>query len=308
MSLYPYQSNDVKSFLITDDSIKKKNQLTTCPSENNDINILKCDQNNLSRTCPVLLCNFRKHEKENSKIYERNFSNDADRPLVSMRGGFHRCKQYIDLDSNNPDMHLNLSRKIKKNTLVKNKYIPGKGSGVEYLKNIDIDSELRNLRRYNTKCPLKKYIPDKRCSESQFSNPGLLEKPYCQNFKDYKFNDKTKSYKTKCRKDLQIVDRIIPSNEINIKSLDCNSRINFNYTNCNYQTQPVTENCPEYSSFKQCRNVTDWKTQPLLYGNNRDIPNHNNIIVGPERTNHQCENLWNNVSKRQYISEHQFNN
>lgn len=302
MSLYPNNNKTTRSHC--DNRVKKyKSQMPVCPSENNEINILKCDSNNNSRACPVLYCNYQKHAEENSKIFERNLSQDASRPIKSIRGGYTRCHQYIDLDSNNPDLYLNLKNKIPPGTLIKNKYIPGKGAGIEFLRHIDVDSDLRNLKIKKSNCPSKKFKPNMECQQNTVDNPQLLMKPYCQNYKHFKFNDSTPIYKTKCDQQVEVVNKILPQNEYADVNLPCSSRVNLNYTNCGYDVKRSGNNCLEFQNFQKCQNPTQWKAQPLLFSQHSDVPGHNNLYVGPVRSNHKCENLWNNVSKRQYINE-----
>lgn len=308
MNLYPYNPKNKNSLYRTDcdNRLKKsKSRMPVCPSENNEINILKCDQNNNSKSCPVLLCNYKKYAQENSKIFERNFSPEASIPIKPMRGGYTRCHQYIDLDSTNSDLYLDLNKKILPGKIIKNKYIPGKGSGIEFLKHIDVDSELRNLRIKNTNCPKKKYIPNTECHYNKTdSNIDLLTKPYCQNYKSLAFDDSTQIYKSTCGKKIQKVDKIVSYNQISDIHIPCKSNVNLNYTNCNYKSKVTGPNCSNYqNNFKTCDNVTDWKSQPLLYGQNKDINGYDNLQIGPNRTNHKCENLWNNVSKRKYIND-----
>lgn len=292
MNYYP---NEIEGF---DSSTTKNNMLKNL---NEDLDILKCSKNNLSKTCPVLLCNYEKHNLENSKIFDRNTSKDADLPIKPMRGGFTRCHQYIDLDATNADLHLNLNKQIPTNQNIKNKYIPGKGSGIDFLKNIDIDSELKNLDIDNSKCPSDKFAPDSECINRNFNNPRLLKKPYCQNYKKYKYKNNSKPYKTICGNNLLNVEGLYDNENENYNSLKCNSLVKFNYTDCDYPSNNTPGNCSSYKLVNQCDNVSNWNNHPLLNDPNYSTRS-NNTGVGPHRSNHNCENIWNNITKRQYLN------
>ena len=168
------------------------------------------------------------------------------------------------------------------------------------MKHIDVDSELKNLQYKDTLCPNKKYKPNNICHNT-ITNSDLLSNPYCQNYKKYNFNDKTKKYKTKCQQSPQIINKNDDYSPYSKNNYNCSLPVKLNYTNCHYKTNKNYENCSSIDFLEQCSKVTDWKSQPLLYSNNRDMSNKI-LSVGPNRTNHECENLWNNVSRRKYIN------
>ena len=61
---------------------------------------------------------------------------------------------------------------------------PGKGSGIGFLSNIDIDSDLR-LGYRSTLCP--KINTSDWCDRVIVDNPYLLSNSTCQNYKYYQF-------------------------------------------------------------------------------------------------------------------------
>ena len=76
-----------------------------------------------------------------------------------------------------------------------------------------------------------------------------------------------------------------------------------NYSRCDYDTELKTNstNCLKKKTFKKCNPPMPFK-QPILFQNETDVCNPLIMQVGPERTNHTCENIWDNVTNRKYIS------
>jgi hypothetical protein len=308
MNLYPYNSYKINSRFRIDcnNRLKKKNSnFPVCPAENNQEDILNCCQNNYSKACPVLLCNYQKQAEQNSKILNRFFPDQPQKVTKPIRGGYYVCKKYYDLDSKEDESKIDLHNEINDFQSIQGTYIPGKGSGTDFLRKIDIDSNIKNLNYRMTDCPAQKYTPKSQCLNKKVSGPKLLTNPYCQNYKRYSFNDKTSSYKTFCQNNPQIVDKYNIGTPIyaNSKAPNlCQETLKMNFKNCNYSKSKKQKNCINHRPFGTCQETTEWKSQPILYGFNSDIPCGKSLFVGPERTNHQCENLWNNVTKRKYIS------
>ena len=121
----------------------KMNQVQTpCPAPEQPI--LNCDVN---APCPVYSCNHKE-----DLIYKRNFPDDP-RPIVpDYRGSYKVCGLY----RNKTESSLNndLRNYIEIINHPQGSLYPGKGSGVEYLKNIDIDTHLRRGKNFSL-CPKK---------------------------------------------------------------------------------------------------------------------------------------------------------
>ena len=120
-------------------------------------NILKCTNNNNSRTCPVLLCNYNKHTQQNKDILNRNFPDKNITLIKNIRPGFDICKTHIDLHIHNNDIKNSLINKITCFDNIKSTFNPGKAIGIDFLKNIDIDTHLKNIDMKYSHCPKNKY-------------------------------------------------------------------------------------------------------------------------------------------------------
>ncbi len=177
-----------------------------------------CNSKNINneKANPVLLCNYEKASKMNQGIFERNFPANKMCILPDFRGEYKVCAEYKSLNTKTKCPH------IKKNDLN-----PGKGSGVGYLSNIDIDSDLRIGYR-STLCPKNKYIQPV-CDRIVVDNPYILDNPTCQNYKYYEFPEKIQQYKSKCKTNSEGV-RLDLQNNGGRKTLlkQCKSDINDN--------------------------------------------------------------------------------
>lgn len=120
----------------------------------------------------TFLCNYNKHNTQNKKIYEYNFTQNLSNPPILYRGGFNICNEHIDLDKNNIDLTKDLNNKIVNFENIKHQFIPGKGQGSDFLRYIDVDSELKNLNRIDTKC---RQISCKNILPQQQNNVVKLE-------------------------------------------------------------------------------------------------------------------------------------
>lgn len=100
----------------------------------------------------ILLCNYNKNNTQNKAIYEYNFTKNLTNPPILYRGHFNVCHQYINLDKDNMDLYKDINNKITNFYKLENKFIPGKGQGSDFLKFIDVDSELKNLNIIDSKC------------------------------------------------------------------------------------------------------------------------------------------------------------
>ena len=89
----------------------------------------------------VLICNTSKQNKINRTLLDRTFNIEKRRPnLVDFRTDHFICNKYTDLNKDNKDLNIDYT---KLNT--QNHFFPGNGSSVGFLKNIDIDSNVKNI-------------------------------------------------------------------------------------------------------------------------------------------------------------------
>ena len=254
-------------------------------------NILGCNTHNSSKVCPVLSCND--NQENNEKIYKRNFSDVKLSPIPSMRPGFKICNKYKDLNT------VKKSQKTHNNQIIgdiehTSSLFPGKAPASQYFKHIDIESNLKRLKRPNTNCPQNKFNR-KHCNLKVIDSPDLLDRPMCQNYKftEYTNNSDYYKYKDKCNNTKKIVRGYTCQEQIS--DIRQKSQLRFNYEKrkdipCNTGCLPPLEQKLEIR-------------QPLLYGNRHNMLEKPVIQIGPERNDHLVENLWNNVSKRKYIYE-----
>ena len=241
----------------------KPNQIhSPCPA-NVNTELLGCSVDNKSKACPVMLCNYEKHIRENNEIFKRNFSANKMCIIPDYRGEYKVCSEYRDLDT-----------KVKCKPNKKTDMNPGKGSGVGFLNNIDIDSELR-IGYKATLCPEQKYIQP-ICDRIIVDNPMLLANPTCQKYKYYKYPENPEQYRTKCGLD----------------NAEDNLGISFN-------VKQQSETCV-YNDINESNQLHNTR-QPIIDQYNCDMVNNNKLQTGPERTNHRLENVWCNVTRRKHI-------
>ena len=157
-------------------------------------------------------------------------------------------------------------------------------STLQYLRDIDVDSELRQ-GFLHSECPDKRYKPE-LCDTITVDNPKILEQPYCENYKAYQFNDKTDNLGN-C---IKSVSKNTKKQYRPYESKDDNL-IKFNYRNCNV---------PHNDELPQAERLTNVK-QPVLFQASTDMRRGEFLPVGPQRTDHKIENVWHNVTKRKGI-------
>ena len=208
MNIIKCPTNNPKCrYRVECDNRRKKYQEISpfCPGEETDFentyNILKCNNNNLSRACPVLLCNYAKQAQQNIDIYQRNVPDCKVAVSKSFRGGYNVCRKHIDLDEDDEDTKVKLSNIIVDFENLSAPFVPGKGKGSDFLKRIDVDSELKLLNYNNTLCPSRKRnvancIGDyNKClelkSQKDCSGQRILSDPLCENTKECIFNNST---------------------------------------------------------------------------------------------------------------------
>ena len=304
-SLYcSYNSRNKPNCLFNLDcnnSTKSNNVEYPCPAEFDNYEILGCSKNNNSKACPVMMCNYKKHAEENSKIFSRNFPQNKPSIIPDYRGEYKVCNKYVnknDIDTKNVTFE---NTNIAITNEEENKLYPGKAPASQYFQNIDIESNLYRLGNNDSKCPSYRYQPEP-CENKTFSdNPSLLNNPTCQNTRFYDFSneDKLVDYERKCG------DITAQVNKINSQNLyECNEQSNPYRTNTlvqfNYKRTtgiPCNTGClPKNDSYLEIK-------QPLPYSQKSDMLKQPVLQVGPERVNHKLENIWNNVTKRHYINK-----
>ena len=252
---------------------------------------------------PLLLCNYKKQNQLNKSIFERNFAKNLSKPIIPIRPNYDICNNQTDLNKDNIDYNNDLKNKIVSFNNIKTQFVPGKGQGINFLKNIDIDSELKSLNHKNTLCNVFKYNPlysnklinDNATSSNttNVNNPKLLDNPYNQNYLRYRYNDKINNTnidkyldKNKLYKNADYIDD--SQSIVGIKYIR-NSMNDNNYCSTH-------NNCTNMSEFRRCNN----NNRSILVKTNME--NCPKMQVGPERKNHTCENLWSNVTRRKHIS------
>lgn len=267
-------------------------------------NLLRCDKDDRSRVCPVLLTNFDKRDKMNDNILSRNFPDKNIPIILDYRGSYQVCRKYVDknqtpcIDLKNDIDDPNNQNKIKN---IENVYDPGKGYGLEYLRNVDIESNLHNLGLEQSKCPCRKYqqgqcilclkenpvnIDDTNknikidnrnecginCLQPKVSDPRLLLNPTCDQQKVFNYRNQNEVY---------------PQTAFNHKT-----NLTINKSSCIFDLP------------KQERYVS--LSQPSQYFNKIEPDSPFCLQVGPKRdTSLLVDNLFNNYSKRSYINTRQ---
>jgi hypothetical protein len=153
-------------------------------------------------------------------------------------------------------------------------------------KDIDIDSNLRQ-GFLHSECPDKRYKPE-LCDTLHVNTAEILDDPYCQNYKVYDFNDYTQPY---CPSG-KAVSKNTRKMYRGAGDTTDESILEFNYNNNN-------PTCIS-SKLKSKKHLSNLK-QPVLFQENHNMVHGKSLSVGPERTDHKYENIWNNTTKRRLI-------
>ena len=244
---------------------------TGCPEPLNDI--LHCSIDNRSKACQVVLCNYEKQDSINTAIYNRNFPCREMHITPDYRSEYKLCGgNYRDL---------NQKREVDKKGLSKiscsdkqARFNPGKPDYTE--KDVDLESNLYNLQRYNTKCPTKKFQAD-MCNTTYVNHPDFLEKPVCDNNKIYRFDDRV-------------------SNENLLRPKNCFTR----EKQLEFNTIPSSYKSCKFVPFKNTNELAEYR-HPLLM-QNTTMPLEHSLSVGPVRINHGIERLWENSTRNQTVN------
>ena len=119
-----------------------------------------CSEKNL----PLCLCNFSELEQINRGIFKRNFPSDKMPISYDFRSNYPLCKGGIDVEKN-VDEQLQATHVVNKEAVQKlqNIFNPGKGSYCGYCQVVNVESDLKNINRYNSLCPKCKYQLNPDC-------------------------------------------------------------------------------------------------------------------------------------------------
>jgi len=253
-----------------------------CPA--NIDNLPSCDNNNKSKRCSTLLCNFEKHKTENEKLNNRNIPFSSILPVEPYRSSFNVCNTYTDLNSSDKNIIKSDigSNSINKNIIEEenNNIFRKKNATSFYDYNIDVDSKFKYP-------PFNTYITNNN-SNNNFNDPTVLKDKLAEDINLHnldKLPPKPISNKVKC------------SNHTDDKQYICTNQVNTNYTSSlltfDYPdfNKPCSTGCLPQHHTKLPKHI------PPSYNSNMNINS-----IGPERINHEYENLWNNVTRRKHIS------
>mgnify|MGYP001353752274 FL=1 len=246
---------------------------------------------------PVYYCNYDKENIENKKLFDRSFCNVNEKKEIIMdfKPNYNICQNYTTIDNYT---HRDLNNKINTCNLdnVTNTCEPNKGNYLNYLKNIDIDSELKSMNRQNINCQEYKYTSNNIQNEPS-TNLNIQYQAVPYNVTNNNINSNNSNNNTE---NVNYVKHFISDCEKKNKYTPDNCKSNYNdeevilFNKCglpNYQH----ETCDE-----KYRNVDN----PYLNWTQDNVCNANSmsLIVGPNRKEHSCENIFNNNTKRKILS------
>lgn len=199
--------------------------------------------------------------EDNTKIFKRMIPSKKSKIIPDIRPGFKIC----NVNKESTSETYNLKNKMTSFTNINNELQPGKGNKLNYLQKIDIDTNLRN-GYMSSLCPEKQHQP------IPCTNDMSMNVPNCEN---HTFNGKVHSDYHEYNND---------SRESNI--------LNFSYSD-GYQTCMTDINKVNHTLSKL--------KQPILFQYNNDMGRCRGLQIGPTRTNHSTENIWNNITSRKSI-------
>lgn len=240
-----------------------------------------------------MYCNYDKENEENAKLFNRNFCSFKDKEIVmDFKPNSFICQEYKTIN-NYQDRDLRNIIDTCGIENVMNNCEPDRGNYLNYLKNIDIDTELRNINRKNSKCPEDLYLAPKLARMNR-NNPNVVQ---TNQRVPYRFNYDLEPQKF-------VRDKV----NYNQKTLsECKRSDMFDLGNCktfNYDIDLSYNKCATLNSDvnkcnEQYKNIKD----PYLYWSKVNKCNSNamRVVVGPVRKDHECENLFNNNTKRKTV-------
>ena len=246
-----------------------------------------------------MLCNYEKSARENSKIFSRNFPENKTPLIPNYRSSYKVCNKYVDKNDIPASNRTHDNHIIGITSEQKNEFYPGKAPASIYFQNVDVESNLYRLGSNDSKCPDKRYKAPECSNNISTNNPNLLSNTMCQNtrFFDFTNEEMIPEYQNKCG---SITEEV---NELNRQTFTCEeqntpyktqSMLEFNYKKI--KNMPCSTGC-----LARNKNHIDIP-QPVPYSYKTDMLKQPVLTIGPERVNHKVENVWNNVTKRKYIT------
>tara|TARA_Y100000590_G_scaffold470102_1_gene661985 strand:+ start:3239 stop:3958 length:720 start_codon:yes stop_codon:yes gene_type:complete len=186
---------DFDNIKVTPSNLKQQDYFNKTDYFKNK-NVLQCDKNNSSRTCPVLICNLKKK----NKIFERCFPDNRQDIVMDQRPSFKVCKGYRTFDSNCKQFRINNNKTtIEEFNNKQCGLIPGKGTAKQFLENIDIESDLKNIpikknKRRNINVPFM-FVKEKLLElEQKTCQPRLISNIWTKAKRKYKCPDRGPNY------------------------------------------------------------------------------------------------------------------
>lgn len=245
---------------------------------------------------PKMACNYEKQCGINSRIYDRNLAYQKMEIIPDHRSEYKLCgDKYIDKNMIKPRILTKHINDFKPGS-IQNTVEQGKGNMIRFLENIDIDTELRRYNYINSLCDEQKY-----------------HKPPCPDG-CFICDDMCRHDAIKSLKNVDLVKSNQPVFLVPVRKMDLPQ-------SCVFQPPDMIDvnidrKYPAYKQLQGCECVslpirlTDKNSDPkkkndlLVVANYKTDMNPNPVLVlGPERCDGQVNNVWNNNTKRRYISD-----
>jgi hypothetical protein len=242
----------------------------------------------MSKICPPMFCNFEKQCGINSRIYERNLAFQKMDIIPDYRGQYKVCDKYIDM---NMTPKVDLENKINRFNNVQNRIEQGEGYKLQYLKNIDIDSEIKRVPYNYSLCDQPKYHKP-TCPDGCFICDDMCR----SNAKDY-------------IKNVSLINNSGSYNVTTIKKIDAPNSCMYkplNMTSVNIDRDyPVVDPCVSNPIRITDENSDKNKKYNLIVPGSYTVDMNLAPVLklGPERCDNNITNLWNNNTKRRYNSD-----
>jgi hypothetical protein len=279
---------------------KLYSNIQTCPDyrcdryariENNDVIIPKIAA---TKVYPKTSCNYEKQCGINSRIYDRNLAYQSMEIIPDYRSEYKQCGDtYINKNMIRPQ---NLENNINNFRNVQNTVEQGKGNMIRYLKNIDIDTQLRLF-----------HYPYSLCDEPKHHKPPCPDGCFV-------CDDMCRPDAIKSLKNSDLVSNEKPGFYVPIRNMNLPDSCVFKKQNM--IDVNITREYPQYKPLSGCEcvslpiRITDEnsdkrKKYDLLVPSSytTDMNPAPVLVVGPERCDRQINNLWNNNTKRRFISD-----
>jgi hypothetical protein len=282
-----YHSIYSKTKLCPDTQCDRYCEIDKCfPNKMLCIEDNKCS-NAASKVCPPMMCNFAKQNCMNRTIYERNMAVCPMDIIPDYRSEFKMCgDSYLD---KNTTPKLNLTNRVEDYSNIKNCMEQGKGNMINYLRNIDVDSE---LKRYPYRWSL--------CNEPKHQKPNCPDFCVDKPIKNEEHYIKNSQFYNQLR-----TDNLVPIRNIN-PPVSCRYSP-FNMVDVNIQREYPSNNdpCTFVPTRMTDQNTDSHKKYNLLVAGNYTLDMNTAPVLklGPERCDNQVNNLWNNNTKRRYNSD-----